>query len=294
MNQTFWTELVSVPYSQHYVHVNGIRTRVLECGDPASDVVLLLHGATGHAESYIRNLAALGQEYRVLSVDMIAHGFSDRPLDRDYEIPTFVDHLLGLLDSIGVEAAHMSGESLGGWVAARLAMDHPQRVRSLTLNTPGGMSANHEAMARIKKLTLDAVTNPTREKVRDRLAWLFKDPANLPDELVDIRFQIYKQAGFRETTERLMCLQDPVVRQRNLFTEEELRSLAVPTLLIWTRSDPMQGVEAGEWCHRLIAESELVVLEESGHWPQFEQADEFNRIQLDFLRRRGGSTGAQD
>jgi 2-hydroxy-6-oxonona-2,4-dienedioate hydrolase len=281
-----WTSLFGVPFAQRYYDAAGVRTRVLEAGTPGNPVLVFLHGVNGHAEAYVRNLEAHAQDFHVFSIDMIGHGLTDRPVDVVYETDTYVEHLAAFLDAVGAESAHLSGESLGGWVSAKFALKYPHRVRRLVLNTPGGMQADPAVMAKLRELTLDAVTSPTREKVRARINWLFHRASDVPDDLVETRFRIYSQPGYREVTERTLCLQDMEVRLRNLLTEAELQQIAVPTLLVFTAHDPMQGVEVGERCARLIPNSELVVLEDSAHWPQFEEPDLFNDVHLAFLRGR--------
>ena len=222
MYESLWTDMLGVEYAQRYIDVRGVRTCVLEAGDPASPPLVFLHGVNGHAEAYTRNIAAHAEHFRVYSVDMIGHGLSDKPLDRDYEIPTYVQHVLDLLDTLGFDRVLLSGESLGGWVAARLVVGHPQRVERLVLNTPGGLNAEPEVMERIKRMTLDAVSPPTREKVQKRVEWLFKDPSTVPPDLVETRYRIYSQPGYREATEKILCLQEMEVRQRNMLRAEDL------------------------------------------------------------------------
>jgi len=108
----------------------------------------------------------------------------------------------------------------------------------------------------------------------------------VPDDLVETRFRIYAQPGYREATELTLCPQDPEIRERNMLTAEDLRQVRVPTLLVWSTADPVAGVEVGDWCHDQIAESELVYMLNSGHWPQFEEPDLFNELQLAFLLGR--------
>jgi 2-hydroxy-6-oxonona-2,4-dienedioate hydrolase len=139
-------------------------------------------------------------------------------------------------------------------------------------------------MERLKTLTLDAVTAPAKEKVQKRLEFLFKDPAMVPPDLVETRFRIYSQPGYREVTEKVLCLQEMEIRRRNMVTAEELQSISVPTLLVWTADDPMAGMDVGEWARDNIPECRWVLLEESGHWPQFEEPERFNRVHLEFLR----------
>jgi 2-hydroxy-6-oxonona-2,4-dienedioate hydrolase len=285
MAESLWTDLLGVSFAQRYYDAGGIRTRVLEAGDPQAPALLMMHGVNGHAETYTRNIGAHASDFHVVAPDFIGHGFTDKPLDCNYEIPTYVQHMVGLLDALGIERVSLSGESLGAWVAVRFLLSHADRVDRLILNTPGGMNANPKAMESLRTLTRDAVTDPTREKVRKRLEWLFRDPTSVTDDLVETRFRIYSQPGYREATELTLCLQDPETRKRNMLTADDLREVRVPTLLVWSTADPVAGVEVGEWCHDQITGSELVYLQNSGHWPQFEEAELFNELQLAFLLR---------
>jgi len=83
---------------ENYYDVCGIRTRVLEAG--TGHPLILLHGTGGHAETYLRNIGPLSQHFRVLAMDMVGHGYTDRPAG-DYTMDTFADHVCGLIDTIG-------------------------------------------------------------------------------------------------------------------------------------------------------------------------------------------------
>jgi 2-hydroxy-6-oxonona-2,4-dienedioate hydrolase len=281
---SLWTDLLGVPFAQRFYDANGVRTRVLEAGDPSNPPLVFLHGVNGHAEAYVRNIGPHAVDFRVLAVDMIGHGLTDKPLDRDYEIQTYVDHLLDLFDAFGFDRVNLSGESLGGWTAIKLAASHPDRLEKLVLNTPGGLTADQAVMDRLKTMTLDAVNEPTGEKVQKRVEWLFKDKASIPPDLVETRLRIYSQPGYREVTEKILCLQEMDIRKRNLVTEDDLHAIRTPTLLVWTVDDPLAGIEAGEWCRDNIEGCRWLLLDQSGHWPQFEEADAFNRAHLEFLR----------
>ncbi|MGI9051493.1 MAG: alpha/beta fold hydrolase [Ilumatobacteraceae bacterium] len=283
MTESLWTDLLGVEYTQRFYDVRGVRTRVLEAGDPANPPLVFLHGVNGHAETYTRNIGPHAEHFRVYSIDMVGHGLSDKPLDVDYEIPTYVDHVLDFFDTVGIERALLSGESLGGWVGARLTIKHADRVERLVLNTPGGLNAEPEVMARIKRMTLDAVSPPTRDKVQKRVEWLFKDPATVPPDLVETRYRIYAQPGYRAATERILCLQEMEIRQRNMLRADDLQAIAVPTLLVWSSHDPIAGVEVGHWTRDNIPDCTFLLMEDSGHWPQFEEAEKFNREHLRFL-----------
>src|SRR6478752_8198150 len=114
-----WLELLGLDVRQHYVDAGGVRTRVLEAG--TGPALLLLHGMGGHAETYQRNIGPLARHFRVIVPDMIGHGYTDRP-DVSYTLDDYADHLFDLLTALGVEKAHLSGEALGGSVAAWMAL----------------------------------------------------------------------------------------------------------------------------------------------------------------------------
>src|SRR6266404_7570688 len=127
-----WWNLMGRGVAENYYDVNGIRTRVLEAG--TGFPLILLHGTGGHAETYLRNIGPLSERFRVLAIDMVGHGYTDR-LDGDYTMDIFADHVAGLIDTIGEDQAFLSGESLGGGVACWTALKYPDKVRALSLNT---------------------------------------------------------------------------------------------------------------------------------------------------------------
>lgn len=275
-----WVYVLGLPFVQKYYMAGGVKTRCLEAG--AGEPLILLHGTGGHAETYIRNLAAHAPHFRTLAIDMIGHGFSNNP-NIPYTIPVYVKHVLDFMDTAGIQKAHFSGESLGGWVAAWLASEHPQRVNKLVLNTAGGLVANPEVMERIRTLSRAAVNNPTRETVRKRLEFLMYDPATVTDELVEIRYRVYTQPDMRQGMENILCLQEMEIRQKNMFTPAQLKRITAPTLVLWTTHDPTAPPEVGKKFCDYIPDSRFHVMEKCGHWPQFESADEFNRLHLEFL-----------
>jgi 2-hydroxy-6-oxonona-2,4-dienedioate hydrolase len=280
--RSIWADLRGVPISQRWVDAGGIRTRLLESGRPEDELVLFLHGTGGHAEAYIRNLGPHGESRRAIAMDLIGHGFSQLATE-PLEIPHYVDHVIGLLDHLSVERAVISGESLGGWVAARLALDHPERVSRLVLNTTGGTRADPVVMGRIYSLSMRAVEEPTWEFVRERLEWLMADPSTVNDDLVATRQAIYSQPGMIESMRATLALQDMDTRVRNLISDDDLARIAAPTLVLWTSHDPTAPADEGRRIAGLIPNAQFALMEDCGHWPQYESADEFNRIHQEFL-----------
>ncbi len=109
---------------------------------------------------------------------------------------------MAFLYAIGAQRAHISGESLGGWVAARAAVDHPERIDRLVLNTAGGSQADPEVMKRIITLSMAAAEDPTWETVQARIKWLMADKSRDYDDIVASRQRVLPPTGFRRRDER--------------------------------------------------------------------------------------------
>ncbi len=282
---TLWEQLADVPFRQRFVAVAGVRTRVIEAGD--GPPLVLLHGTGGHAEAHLRNLPSLSRDFRVVLYDMVGHGHSDGP-DRPYTLDVHADHLAGLLDVLGLERPHLSGESLGGWVAAWFAAHRPERVDRLVLTTPGNVTSKPETMRRIRESTLRAVTEASPETVRARVEWLFapENRALATDELVALRLAIYRRPHAERTIRHVLALQDPEVRARYAWDPGWTGRIAAPTLIVWTSDDPTGAYAEGELLQRWIPGSELVLIDGAGHWPQWERPERFDALHRRFLLDR--------
>lgn len=111
------------------------------------------------------------------------------------------------------------------------------------------------------------------------------DPSSVTDELVAIRRGVYGRARFAASMRHILCLQDPGIRRRNLITDAELTAITAPTLVIWTSNDPSGPAKAGLDMAQRIPAGEFRLIEGAGHWPQWEQREEFDKVVLEFLGR---------
>ena len=282
---SIWTDLTRVPFTQGYLDAAGIRTRYLAAGDPEKPLLILIHGTGGHAEAYCRNLAAHAEHFRTYAIDLVGHGWSDKP-ELDYEIADYAQHVIEVIKALGYRKAHVSGESLGGWVAAWMAVHHPEWVDRVVLNTAGGWTAYPEVMERIRRLSMEAVTDPSAARIRTRLEFLMKDSTKVNDDMVEVRRAIYAQPGYAETMKRILCLQEMDIRRRNMFSAEDSAAIKASTLVLWTSHDPTASPEEGRKIAEAIPGAHFEVMNDCGHWPQFEDPETFNRIHLDFLLGR--------
>jgi len=280
--ESVWQDLANVEFKQGWRDAGGVRTRYLCSGQDDKPLLVFLHGSAGHAEAYTRNLKAHAEHFWTWSIDMLGHGWTDKP-GKDIEIADYVGHLVDFIDSLGVEKAYISGESLGGWVAAKFAAWHPDRLHKVVLNTMGGSRAEPSVMNTIRTLSMRAAEDPSWDFIKARLEWLMADPAQVHDDLVACRQRIYAQEGFVEAMKNIMCLQDPEIRARNLISDDEFDAITADAMVLWTSDDPTADVEEGRKIASRIKNARFEVMEGCGHWPQFEKPEEFNRIHLDFL-----------
>ncbi|MEV7013189.1 alpha/beta fold hydrolase [Streptosporangium sp. NPDC051022] len=283
---TVWTELAGLDFQVTTVDAGGVPTRSLRAG--TGEPVIFLHGTSGHLEAFARNIGDHAGRYACHAVDMLGHGYTGKP-DFPYEIPRYRDHLLAYMDAVGIEAAHIVGESLGGWVGARTAIDAPERVASLQLLCAGGTVANPRVMERIRTSTRQAVARDDAELTRARMRLLMADAEDATEELVAIRHAIYHRPDFVANIDNLLCLQDMEVRLRNILRPEELARITAPTLIVWGRDNPFGEVPEAAAMHEAVAGSELVLFDECGHWPQHEQAARYNELSLAFLAKHPAS-----
>ncbi len=280
-----WADLRGQPFKQGYLDAGGIRTRYISSGSPDNPLLLLLHGVGGHAEAYSRNFGAHAEHFWTVAIDMLGHGWTDKPAI-NYELPDYVEHVRAVLKALGRERAHISGESLGGWIATWIAVHHPELIDRLVLNTAGGWTAHPEVMERLTRLSNEAASDPTWSRIRNRLEFLMCDNAMVSDDLIETRRAIYAQPGFADTMKRIMCLQQMDIRRRNMVSAEQYRSITAPTLVVWTSHDPTATPAEGKQISDMIPGAKFVVMNQCGHWPQFEDAETFNKLHIDFLVER--------
>ena len=288
MSQSIWNTLQGVEFKQTYYDAGGVRTRAIEAGD--GPVLILLHGTGGHAEAYVRNIEAHAQHFHVYAIDMVGHGYTDMPDGAEYDMQGYVDHLLAFVDAIGADRVHVSGESLGATVACWFSLQHRQRVNKVVMNTGMLLPADEEGEGELRDLlerSRKATGTPDRDAVRARIRWLMYEDKSVTDELVEVRFQIYSQPGraavIRKIAEQSVGSILDKEMQKKWYTPKLLQAVSCPTLVLWTRHNPGQTVPVAEEGARLIPDSELVVMENSAHWPQWEEPEEFNRIHIEYL-----------
>lgn len=283
-----WVALIA---TQVRIIEGRYRTRIIEAGQADAPTLLLLHGTGGHAENWVRNLRRLAEHFHVIAMDFLWHGRSGI-VEFDPEIvPTLVDQVVDVLDLLGLDRAAVAGQSLGGWVAMRTALAYPERVSALVLVTTQGYRPDEGAIpgyvepdwASNLDSSLETLRNPSFDNVHARMARILADPARLTDEAVLIRQALYRDPELAAAQQQFIAeyLGGTIARQ-HVVTDELAASIMAPTLVYWgehNRTPPALG----EHIARTVADGRFHCAADTGHWAQYESAEEHDRVVTKFL-----------
>jgi pimeloyl-ACP methyl ester carboxylesterase len=261
---------------QKTVTVFGAKISYVEAGDAARPTVILLHGLGGNADNWQFNIPAFSANYHVIAVDQIGFGKSDRPMLK-YRVGTYVDFLDKFMSEAKIERATLVGNSLGGWVAALMAIRYPARVDKIVLADAAGLKPPDLDLNRIYALNYS-----TREEVRELVKVVFYNQAIFGNEMfIDESLRVRVAANDGYTINSLI----ESIRRGEDFLNGRLAEIKKPTLIIWGKQDGLVKLSDGEQFNREIAGSELVVIDQCGHVPQVEKAADFNKAVLAFLAK---------
>jgi pimeloyl-ACP methyl ester carboxylesterase len=269
------------------VPANGLRLSTYLYGPPDATPLLFLHGLGATKVSWLPNLVPLAEKYRLIVPDLPGHGESDKPRT-DYTPRYFARSMRKLLETVGVEKAVVVGNSMGGRVALELAVRSPDRVTALALLAPAVPGLRVRYLLGFMKVIpseIAMIPFPVRERLmKFVISQLFVDPSVLTEEgrvaAADEFIRIYR------VPEARMAFLDSL---RHVITESpkpfwaRMRRIRQPSLVVWGEKDRLLPVRLAPKLAGALPNSELVLMPNVGHVPQFEAVDETNRLLLKFL-----------
>jgi pimeloyl-ACP methyl ester carboxylesterase len=259
---------------------NGIRTNYLEAGS-GTETVLLIHGSGPGVTSYANwrlVIPALAESFHVVAPDMVGFGYSDRPDDVEYGLQTWADQVLGLMNTLGIERAHLVGNSFGGAIALRVASQHPDRVGKLVLM--GSMGVPFPITEGLERVWGYEASFENMRSVLDVFAYS-RELVN--DELAKVRYEGSIEPGFQEAFSSMF----PAPRQRWVEAmttpDDEIRKLPHRALIVHGREDQVIPVQTSLRLMELLDNGDLAVFSHCGHWSMIERTADFNRLVRDFF-----------
>lgn len=269
---------------------SGVRMHYRDEGAQGGPALLLIHGFSASLHTWEPWVAALGDDYRLISLDLPGHGLTRAPEGYDASIEAFRDVVAEFVAARGLTRFALAGSSMGGNVAWEYALAHPEQVEALILVGASGWEdtraevADEPAAFRILR---DPVWGPilrdldNTRLIRQGLQASFFDPSFVDDAMVRRYAELSRAPGHRD-----ILLQMALgFRERNYATAERLAALQMPVLILHGDTDRLVPTEHGRQFHSAIAGSEIVVYENTGHIPHEEIAERSAQDVRDFLYR---------
>jgi len=274
----------------HDVHVGRSRLSTLTMGEGPD--ILLLHGLGATKASFFEVAAALSRSHRVHALDLPGFGSSSKPAFAAYDAGYFADAVLGAMDAMGIERAHIVGNSLGGRVAIEVGLRSPDRVGALGLLCPAVafVRRGYHPIVRLLRPELGVLPHRfARGTVANQFWGLFADRDQVDPSVADVvveEFQrIYGSAGARLaflSAARNVYLERPFGRDGFY---PRLAGLEPPALFVWGSHDKLIPAAFARQVDEWLPGAEQIVLEDCGHVPQVERSAQTNGLLQRFFAR---------
>ena len=281
---------------QRWVDVGGQAVNVIDLG--SGPPVVFVHGLSGSWQNWLEQLPVLAEDHRVVALDLPGFGQSPMPPEK-ISIPGYGRLVEGVLDVLGLDAVALVGNSMGGFIAAEVAIQFPARVERLVLVSAAGLSIEFQrndhvlrVLRRVeRRLTAwggwlasrsDTLVRRRRTR-RALLAIVAAHPELLPGPLSAEQLRGSGTPGF---VDALDALTDYPIRAR-------LPEIACPTLIVWGEEDRLVPVRDAFEFERLIPKARKVIYRDTGHVAMLERPAAFNALLEGFLHEGAGEGGDQ-
>lgn len=242
--------------------------------------LLFCHGAGSNAATWWQQLPVFAREFSCITMDLRCFGRSMAPLE-EFEFALFVDDALAVLDAENIDRAAVVGQSLGGMVGVRLALQHAGRLSafvacdtSLTIDHPALLDAMAKRVTRVQALTVEQ---------RSLGSWFIEQHPDRAALYAQINH--FNPSAHAYDSDAWGAAVTGLMAPRNLLPLKALAGITCPTLFVVGSEDPLVPVEAMQAFAQQVRGSELRVVDGAGHSAYFEKPAEFNENVLAFLRR---------
>jgi len=286
---------ISASSTSRFADIEGIKVHFHDTGmtDERAEgrpPLVLLHGGGPGASgwsNFAQNVPDLARHFRVLVVDQVGYGQTDKHVP-ECGVWTYSARILaGLLESLGIEKANFAGNSLGGGASLRLALDFPDRVNRLVLMGPAGsISPSAPVPTEGMKVLYGfyAGSGPSIQKMQRLVDVMVHRRDLVPPGVVEERFRAATEPDAVEYGRWFFR-----VDKREGFSPHldelwrEVDRIQHKTLIVWGRDDRVVPVDGGLFLARRMQDARLHVIPRCGHWAQLEHSTEFNRLTTSFL-----------
>ncbi|MBH3339999.1 alpha/beta fold hydrolase [Pseudomonas mendocina] len=266
-------------FSHKQLAVHNLNIHYYQGGPASGETLVLLHGFAADKDNWLRFSRHLTQDHRVIALDLPGFGDSDLP-PGSYDVGTQAERLADILDAMGIQQAHVLGNSMGGHIAALFAARYPDRVRSLALFANAGIDSPHKS--ELYRLLTHGEANPLvvaqPQDFEKLLQFVFVEPPYLPQSLK----RYLGERSMAKAPHYEMVFKQLV--ERNVPLEPELKKIQAPTLLLWGKQDRVLDVSSIEVMQPLLRKSSVVIMDNVGHAPMLERPEESALLYRRFLQ----------
>jgi pimeloyl-ACP methyl ester carboxylesterase len=267
------------------VEIGGATISSLISGN-GPEQLICLHGLGSNKTSFFETVAALTPEHTVHAIDLPGFGSSSKPARGAYDAPYFARCVLGYLDAMGIDVAHLVGNSMGGRIALELALAHSDRVRTINLLCPALAFRRRRELVPLVKLMrpeLAAIPHALRVgRVRQQFWNLFARPERLDPAAADIAADEFCRT-YRSRSARIAFF----AALRNLYLDAphgddglwtRLAALRPPALFVWGEGDRLVPAAFSTHVADAVPQARQVILPDCGHVPQVELPERTNGL----------------
>ncbi len=290
-DQPNWRE-IDWPAQTNRVQINGRSVNYVELGT-GDQTVLFIHGLGGSWQNWLENLPRVAESHRAIALDLPGFGRSEMPVE-PISITGFAAAVDAFCDALGLGPVVLVGNSMGGFTAAEVAIQHPERVEQLVLVDAAGISSASVARSRAgerlaRQLMMRGQGDPqSASKMLTRpgfialgMGLVARYPTRLSKELLSEQLLTFGDEGFGDSFEAILSYD---FRHR-------LEEIGCPVLVIQGEDDVLVPLgDAIEFCER-IPGAKLLTLPDTGHVPMFERPVQFNDALLSFVAAPASATG---
>lgn len=252
-----------------FLNIGGARVHVRDQGRQDAPAVVLVHGFASSLHTWEGWVERLGDDHRIITLDLPAFGLTGPNETREYGADYYADLVDELADELSLDTFILGGNSMGGEVSWRYALDHPDRLEKLLLVDAAGYSTQGEGESIFITLArypvLDRIPRhiTPRSAIRGLVESAYADDSLVTDEVVERYYDLLRREGNREAIARRM-------KTLPESREDEIPEIDVPTLVMWGEEDTWIPLEHGEMFADDIPDAELVTYEGVGHVPMEE------------------------
>jgi 2,6-dioxo-6-phenylhexa-3-enoate hydrolase len=263
----------------------NVRIHYNEAG--SGETVIMLHGGgpgAGGWSNYYRNIEPfVAAGYRVILKDSPGFNKSDALVMDEQRGLVNARAVKGLMDVLGIEKAHLVGNSMGGATALKFAIEYPERIGKMILMGPGGLGPSLFAPMPMEgiKLLFKLCSEPSYETLRQMIQVFLYDQSKITEELLKGRWEAIQRHPEHLKNFLLSAQKAPL---SSWDVSARLGEIKAKTFVTWGRDDRFVPLDHGLKLLWTIPDAQLHVFPNCGHWAQWEHADTFNRLVIDFLK----------